>query len=397
MATLFLIMIYIAFIGLGLPDSVLGASWPTIHLALNVPLENAGILSMMTTAGTICSSFMSGKVTRRFGTGKVTTVSVLMTAIALLGFSMAPSFYTLLVLTLPLGLGAGSVDAALNGYVSLHYEAKHMSWLHSFWGVGATLGPMIMSFFLLKSSGWRTGYLVISLIQLTIVALLFLSLPLWKRFNQKDEPSAKEVTQDTVKREKNVYKIPGVKLAITSFFAYCAVEMTTGLWGASFLVQIHHIQNDIAARYSSLFFAGITIGRMLTGFITLKYSFKTIIRGGIFSMFTGILLLSSGIQVLFIAGFLLIGLGCAPVFPGMIHETPERFGKIHAQTIIGIQMAFAYMGSTFSPAVFGFLAGNGFLPYFPGYLLLFLVVLLGSTESINLLIKRKEEKIKASA
>lgn len=218
MATLFLIMIYIAFIGLGLPDSVLGASWPTIHLALNVPLEYAGILSMMTTAGTICSSFMSGKVTRRFGTGKVTTVSVLMTAIALLGFSMAPSFYMLLILTLPLGLGAGSVDAALNGYVSLHYEAKHMSWLHSFWGVGATLGPMIMSFFLLKSSGWRSGYLVISLIQMTIVALLFLSLPLWKRFNREEASSTKEVTQNTVKKEKNVYKIPGVKLAITSFF-----------------------------------------------------------------------------------------------------------------------------------------------------------------------------------
>lgn len=395
MATFFLIIIYIAFIGLGLPDSVLGASWPSIHQALHVPLEYAGILSMMTTGGTILSSFMSGRVTRRFGTGKVTTVSVLMTAAALLGFSMAPSFYTLMFLTLPLGLGAGSVDAALNGYVSLHYEAKHMSWLHSFWGVGATLGPVIMSFFLMRSSGWRTGYLVISILQLLIVGLLFFSLPLWRRFNNQEKEETSEKSPNPA--NSNVYKLPGVKLAVLSFFAYCAVEMTTGLWGTSFLVGIHHMNNDVAARYISLYYAGITIGRMLTGFITIKFSFKSIIRGGIASIFIGILLVSLGFQPMFVPGFILIGLGCAPVFPGMIHETPERFGKENAQTIIGIQMAFAYMGSTFSPAVFGFLAGKGYLGYFSIYLLFFLATLLFSTEKLNGLIRQKKEIYKTTA
>lgn len=397
MATFFLIVIYIAFIGLGLPDSVLGASWPSLHQSLNVPLEYAGILSMMTTAGTIISSFMSGRVTRRFGTGRVTTVSVLMTAMALLGFSLAPSFYTLMLLTLPLGLGAGSVDAALNGYVSLHYEAKHMSWLHSFWGLGATLGPVIMSFFLLQAGGWRRGYLVISSLQIAIVLLLFSTLPLWRRFNKEPEDLEKSPVEEETEKAPNVYRVPGVKFAILSFFAYCAVEMTTGLWGTSFLVNIHGAAKDTAARYISLYYGGITIGRMLTGFVSMKFSFKTIIRGGILSVFTGVLVLSLGVPVLFALGFLLIGLGCAPVFPGMIHETPERFGKSNAQTIIGIQMAFAYMGSTFSPAVFGVLAGKGFLPYFPAYLLVFLLILLLSTESINRKMRKKETHRKAAA
>lgn len=397
MATFFLIVIYIAFIGLGLPDSVLGASWPSLHQSLNVPLEYAGILSMMTTAGTILSSFMSGRVTRRFGTGRVTTVSVLMTAMALLGFSLAPSFYTLMLLTLPLGLGAGSVDAALNGYVSLHYEAKHMSWLHSFWGLGATLGPVIMSFFLLQAGGWRRGYLVISSLQIAIVLLLFSTLPLWRRFNKEPEDLEKSPVEEETEKAPNVYRVPGVKFAILSFFAYCAVEMTTGLWGTSFLVNIHGAAKDTAARYISLYYGGITIGRMLTGFVSMKFSFKTIIRGGILSVFTGVLVLSLGVPVLFALGFLLIGLGCAPVFPGMIHETPERFGKSNAQTIIGIQMAFAYMGSTFSPAVFGVLAGKGFLPYFPAYLLVFLLILLFSTESINRKMRKKETHRKAAA
>lgn len=397
MATFFLMMIYLAFIGLGLPDSVLGASWPSLHQSLNVPLEYAGILSMMTTAGTILSSFMSGRVTRRFGTGRVTTVSVLMTALALLGFSLAPSFYTLMLLTLPLGLGAGSVDAALNGYVSLHYEAKHMSWLHSFWGLGATLGPVVMSFFLVQAGGWRRGYLVIASLQLAIVALLFTTLPLWHRFNQKPEDREKSLVEEETEKAPHVYQIPGVKFAILSFFAYCAVEMTTGLWGTSFLVNIHGAAKDSAARYISLYYGGITIGRILTGFVSMKFPFKTIIRGGILSIFTGVFVLSLGVPVLFALGFPLIGLGCAPVFPGMIHETPERFGKSNAQTIIGIQMAFAYMGSTFSPALFGFLAGKGFLPYFPAYLLVFLLILLLSTESINRKMKKKEAQQKAAA
>lgn len=388
MATFFLFVIYMAFIGLGLPDSVLGASWPVLHLALDVPIAHAGILSVMTTGGTIISSFMSGRVTKRFGTGKVTLVSVLMTAIALMGFSYAASFYWLMLLTIPLGLGAGSVDAALNGYVAMHYEAKHMSWLHSFWGVGATLGPMIMSIFLGRASGWRTGYFVISLIQVAIVILLFITLPLWTRFGQKSalEPVPEKEESG---RADGLYRIPGVKYAILSFFAYCAVEMTTGLWGASYLVSYQGFTPETAARYTSLFFGGITIGRFITGFITMKFSFRSVIRAGILSIGLGILMVLSGFHLLLIPGFLLIGLGCAPVFPGMIHETPKRFGKKHAQSIIGIQMAFAYMGSTLMPALFGLLAGRGYLWLFTPYLLFLLGILLFSTERINALMKRR--------
>ena len=270
MATFFLIVIYVAFIGLGLPDSALGASWPVMHQSLGIPIENAGILSVLTTGGTILSSFLSGRVTRRFGTGKVTLISVLMTALALLGFSLAPDFYWLAFLTLPLGLGAGSVDAALNGYVSLNYEAKHMSWLHSFWGVGATTGPMILSFFLLTSSGWRAGYRVISFIQIGIVLLLFLTLPLWKRFEGKSVSDQSEEDSHERREEGSLYRIPGVRYAILSFFAYCGVEMTMGLWGSSYLVNFIGYSAETAARYTSLYFGGITLGRFLTGFITMK-------------------------------------------------------------------------------------------------------------------------------
>lgn len=395
MATFFLMVIYMAFIGLGLPDSVLGASWPVMHQSLGVPIENAGILSMMTTGGTILSSFMSGRVTKRFGTGKVTLVSVLMTALALMGFSLAPNFWWLVLLTLPLGLGAGSVDAALNGYVSLHYEAKHMSWLHSFWGLGATMGPMILSFFLQSSSGWRSGYLVISGIQIVIVLLLFTTLPLWKRFGQKASPSANEALASESAQSSNIYRIPGVRYAILSFFAYCAVEMTMGLWGSSYLVNYSGFTPETAARYTSLYFGGIALGRLLTGFITMKVSFKIIIRGGILSILSGILMVLSGVPSLLFTGFVLVGLGCAPVFPGMIHETPARFGKTHTQSIIGAQMAFAYMGSTFMPALFGFLAGRGYLWLFTPYLLIMLSLLLFSTEKINAMMKKRKPVVLA--
>lgn len=396
MATFFLAIIYLAFIGLGLPDSVLGASWPTLHSSLSVPVSYAGILSVMTTAGTILSSFMSGKVTKRYGTGKVTLISVSMTAMALLGFALAPSFWVLLLLTLPLGLGAGSVDAALNGYVALHYEAKHMSWLHSFWGVGATLGPMILSLFLLQQEGWRKGYLFIGFIQGFIVLMLLLTLPLWQKYNQHP-PKKQEASGKVQSTSRGLYQLPGVKEALLSFFTYCAVEMTTGLWGASYLVAHHDFSADVAARYVSLYFGGITLGRIFTGFLTLKFSFKTIIRGGLLSILFGIIMILTGLQVLLLPSFLLIGLGCAPVFPGMIHETPHRFGQEHAQSIIGMQMAFAYMGSTFIPGIFGLLAGGGLLRIFPLYLLMFLLMLFFFSERIGILVKRNQTATKKSA
>ena len=295
-----------------------------------------------------------------------------------------------------MGLGAGSVDAALNGYVALHYEARHMSWLHSFWGVGATMGPVIMSLFLARESGWRRGYLIISMIQMGLVVLLFTTLPLWNRFGKKKSSISHESEREIRHNTQGIYKIPGVRYAILSFFAYCAVEMTTGLWGASYLVNEGGFTPDAAARYISLYYGGITAGRFLTGFITMKLSFRSIIRMGIGSILAGILMILSAMPGVLFLGFLFIGLGCAPVFPGMIHETPERFGKENAQAIIGIQMAFAYMGSTFMPAIFGLMAGRGYLMLFTPYLLLLLLILFLATERINAMMKRRQNKPRAA-
>lgn len=397
MATLFLMMIYLAFIGLGLPDSLLGAGWPAMHLSLGVPVENAGMLSILTTGGTIVSSFFSGAVTRRFGTGKVTLVSVAMTALALLGFSQAPRFEVLLLLTLPLGLGAGSVDAALNGFVAKHFEARHMSWLHSFWGVGASLGPMIMSLFLARKVSWRGGYGAVSAIQLGIVAVLLFSLPLWRRYESRPVLDTEEKAAAETSGFAGIYAIPGVKLAIFSFLGYCALEMTMGLWGATFLVQQYGQAPESAARFVSLYYGGIMAGRMITGFVTLRYRFPVIIRAGIFLAVLGILLLFLPVPGLHPASFLLVGLGCAPAFPGMIHETPERFGKDSAQAIIGIQMAFAYIGSTTMPALFGLLAGRGLISVFPLYLLIFAALFLVMQETLNRRMKDKEAQQKATA
>ena len=378
MLTILLIIIYIAFISLGLPDAILGSAWPLMHTDLNVPISYAGIATMIVSGGTIISSFFSEKMIRKFGTGKVTTISVLLTATGLLGIYFAPSFIWICLLGIPLGIGAGAVDAALNNFVALHYEAKHMNWLHCFWGIGATSGPFIMSLFLLNQNGWRIGYATIGIIQAILVICLFISLPLWRQFETTQKV---EEEDDNGIKIKSLLKIPGAKPTLIAFFCYCAVELTTGLWASSYLVVNDGLAVELAAKWASFYYLGITVGRFIAGFLTMKLTNTQMIRIGQTICIIGAILLVLPITSVFkLIGLIFIGLGCAPIYPAMLHETPNRFGKELSQDLMGIQMATAYVGSTLIPPLFGALSkvlGLQMLPYF---LLIFLIIMLVSSE-----------------
>ncbi|HHU70753.1 MAG TPA: MFS transporter [Clostridiales bacterium] len=381
--TALLVIIYLSFISLGLPDSLLGSAWPAINADLGVPLSYAGIISMIISGGTIISSLNSERIIKKAGTGLVTAASVLMTALALLGFGLSQNFWWFVLLAIPLGLGAGSVDAALNNFVALHYEAKHMSWLHCFWGVGAAAGPVIMSFFLSNSQGWNKGYLVISGIQFLLTVVLFITLPLWKKANNSHNDL--EVDKNTEPHKlSELIRMAGAKEVLITFFCYCALEVMSGLWGSSYLVEIRGISVEVAAKIVSLFYFGITLGRFFSGFLTMKFDNKTLIRLGQGTILLGIIItvLPFG-YITLVAGFTFIGLGCAPIYPSIIQETPNRFGKELSQAFIGIQMAFAYIGSTFVPPLFGFIADNSSLGIFPVFLLLILGIMALNSEILN--------------
>lgn len=381
MLTILLVIIYIAFISLGLPDAILGSAWPMIYQDLNVPISSAGVFTMIVSGGTIVSSFFSGKLIRRFGTGKVTTFSVFLTAAALLGIYFSPSFFWICLLGIPMGLGAGAVDSALNNFVALHYEAKHMNWLHCFWGIGATAGPFIMSMYLLKENGWRMGYATIGIIQVVLVVCLIGSLPLWTKF----EASAME--EEEIKTDinmKDLLKIKGAKPAFIAFFCYCGVELTIGLWASSYLVVSKGLSAEKAAKWGSLFYLGITVGRFLAGFLAIYFDNKKMIRVGQVICICGTILLFMPFSNSFqLAGLILIGLGCAPIYPAMLHETPNRFGKEISQGIMGIQMATAYVGSTFMPPLFGVLAKATTFKILPYFSLILVLVMLVTSERVS--------------
>lgn len=385
MSALLLVIIYISFISLGLPDSLLGSAWPVIHEDLQVGISAAGIASMITAGGTIISSFFSNVLIHKFGTGRVTAVSVFMTAAALLGTYFTGSFVFICLLAVPLGLGAGAVDAALNNFVALHYKASHMSWLHCFWGIGATMGPVIMAFFLGRGS-WRNGYLAIGIIQFILVAVLIFSLPLWKGFEKGEE---KEEEKAGSSRLGELLKMKGAKAALLSFFCYCAAELTTGLWGSTYLVKYKGISPETAAQWVSMYYFGITIGRFISGFLTMKMNNRQMIRlGQVICLFGAAMLLLHfhGAQLF---GLLFIGLGCAPIYPCMLHETPNRFGKELSQAVMGIQMACAYVGSTFMPPLFGAIAGKTGLFILPYFLIVIILVMIVSSEQINRIMKQR--------
>lgn len=385
MLTVLLVIIYIAFISLGLPDAILGSAWTMIYEDLNVPISYAGLVTMIITGGTIISSFFSGKMIKKFGTGKVTTFSVFLTAMGLLGVYFAPSFIWICLLAVPLGLGAGAVDSALNNFVANHYEAKHMNCLHCFWGIGATSGPFIMSFYLLKENGWRSGYATIGIIQSILVVCLLLSLPLWRKFEDSKEEEKKGSTSINV---KTLLKLPGAKPTLIAFLCYCGIELTTGLWASSFLVFNSGLSAGLAAKWVSLYYLGITVGRFLAGFLSMKLNNKQMIRVGQLICLLGAVLLMIPFSNNFkLVGLILIGLGCAPIYPAMLHETPNKFGKDLSQETMGIQMATAYLGSTIVPPLFGMLSKFSGFGILPGFLLIFIVVMLLSTERANKICK----------
>ena len=371
MVSLLLAIIYLSFISLGLPDPLLGAAWPSMYAEFSVPVSYAGIISAIVSIGTVVSSLQSDRLTKKLGTGLVTAISVAMTAAALFGFSVSHSFLVLCLLAVPYGLGAGSVDAALNNYVALNYSSRHMSWLHCMWGIGTLISPYIMSYALTGGLGWNTGYRYIAILQVVLTAILFLSLPLWKNKNiaaNNDEQSKRVLSL------KEVISIRGAKEIMVTFFCYCAIEATAMLWSSSYLNLHCKIPAEIAAGFAGMFLIGITAGRAISGFLTVKMTDTQMIRLGQAIIFIGILmiLLPFGTP-LALAGLVLTGLGCAPVYPCIIHSTPQNFGAENSQALIGIQMASAYIGTCVMPPIFGLIANHLCIQLFPVYMLIILI------------------------
>lgn len=371
MVNLLLSIIYLSFISLGLPDALLGSAWPSMYKEFNVAISYAGIISMIISAGTIISSLQSDRLTKKFGAGKITVFSVAMTAAALFGFSITHSYLFLCVWAIPYGLGAGSVDASLNNYVALHYESKHMSWLHCMWGIGATIGPYIMGY-AITNNNWNAGYRYISIMQIVLTAILFFSLPLW---NKNDKENKEKINTKTLSLIE-IIKIKGAKEIMICFFCYCALETTTGLWASSYLNIYKGVDIKTAASFGSLFYIGITIGRAISGFITMKLNDNQMIVLGESLILIGIILMIiPAVNTVSLIGFIITGLGCAPIYPSIIHSTPYNFGAENSQAIIGVQMASAYIGTLAMPPLFGYIANHISISLLPFYLILILALM----------------------
>lgn len=383
MTTILLFVIYISFISLGLPDSILGSAWPTMYQELDVPVSYAGIIAVIIAFGTIVSSLQSDRLTLKLGPGKVTAISVALTAFALFGFSISSSFLMLCLFAIPYGLGAGSVDACLNNYVALHYKGWHMSLLHCMWGVGAVTGSNIMAYALTNNKGWNSGYFYISMLQIGLTAILLFSLPLWKK---RERIVDGRETKSLSLRE--VVKIKGVKEVLLCFLCYCGVEQSAGLWASSYLNMYKGVPAEEAARYASMFFIGITVGRGLNAIIALKLKDRTMVRIGLTIIAIGIIvMIIPASSIITLIGLILIGLGCAPIYPSLIHATPDSFGEDKSQAVIGIQMAFAYIGVLALPPLFGFIADFTDISLLPVYITILFVVMLISFERLQKKIK----------
>ena len=373
MYTLLICIIYLSFISLGLPDSTLGAAWPVMYDSFGVPISYMGIVAMVISGGTIISSLLSNKLTKKYGTNVVTTISVFLTGLALLGFSFSNRFWMLMIFAIPYGLGAGAIDAALNNYVALHYSSRHMTWLHSFWGVGTIISPFIMSYSL-SNFTWNDGYRFISYIQLGIGVILILTLPVWKVNSIQIEEGEKSHTLSI----KNALMIKGVKTLLIAFLCYCAAEGTAMAWSCTYLVKQKGMDEITASAYASMFFIGMTFGRFLAGFISDKLGDRKMINIGTIGILIGVSLLVVPVENVYISlvGLLIIGIGCAPIYPCIIHSTPTNFGAENSGAIIGIQMASAYVGATFMPPLFGWIAEMFGFGIFPIYILVFVLLML---------------------
>lgn len=390
MIHILLAVIYLSFISLGLPDSLLGSAWPMMYEQFQVPVSYAGIISMIIAMGTVISSLQSDRLTKKLGAGKITAISVATTAVALFGFSISHSFWLLCFWAIPYGLGAGSVDASLNNYVAIHYSSRHMSWLHCMWGVGTSIGPYIMSYALTGGHSWNLGYRIIAILQVILTTVLILSLPAWSKPERSNGYSL-DKTKNQPLSLRQMMHIPGVKAVMVTFFCYSAVEQTAGLWAASYLVILRNISIETAASLASLFYIGITIGRAISGFMTIRFSDRAMARIGEGIILIGVIgiFLPLGNLVTFL-GFILIGLGCAPIFPCMIHSTPSIFGEDKSQAIIGVQMASAYIGTCLMPPIFGWIANSISISLLPIYLIIFLIFMCVMYERLQRIHEHKE-------
>lgn len=379
MFNLLLTLTYVCFISLGLPDSLLGSAWPVMQVQMSVPVSYAGIVSMIICLGTVLSSLMSSVMIRKLGIGKIISFSVLMTAVALFGFSVSSRYWMLLLWAIPYGLGAGCVDSVLNNYAALHFKSNHMSWLHCSWGIGASISPYIMSFALVNLDNWHSGYLIVAVLQFVLSFFIFRSIPLWKDSAAEDEQKIESKALSV----RQILEIPGAVVCFATFFGYCAVELTSSLWASSYLVQARGVTPEVASGCASLFYIGLTVGRAINGFLAMRFSDRTLIRLGLGIIFAGIMLVFIEAHAMFAyAGFVVIGLGCAPVYPCIIHMTPDLFGKDKSQAIIGVQIAFAYLGFCTMPPLFGLIANHVSIRLLPAYLLVLLVLIIVMHEKL---------------
>ena len=375
MFSFILALTYICFISLGLPDSLLGAAWPVMQVQMGVPVSYAGIVSLVICLNTIISSLMSNFMIHKLGIGRIIAISVATTAVALFGFSVSDQYWMLLLWAIPYGLGAGSVDSVLNNYAALHFKSQHMSWLHCMWGVGASISPYIMSFALIRLDNWHSGYLIVSLIQIVLSFFIFLTVPQWK--NAPSAAGKEEKIESKPLTIRQILAIPGAKVCFVTFFGYCALELTSSLWASSYLVQARGVSAEVASGCASLFYIGLTFGRAINGFLAMRFGDRFLIRLGLGIIFAGILLVFVPYQAMFAyVGFVIIGLGCAPVYPCIIHMTPDLFGKDKSQAIIGVQIAFAYTGFCVMPPLFGWIADNISIGLLPAYLMALLVLII---------------------
>ena len=364
MLSLLLPVIYLAFISMGLPDSMLGSAWPSMYTGLGVGVSACGLISTIITASTVVSSLLCDRLHARFGTGRIVAVSTGITALSLLGFSLSSQYWMLCLIAVPYGLGAGSIDAVLNNYVALHYQARHMSWLHCMWGVGCSTGPMLMGR-ALTGGGWQLGYRWVAMIQAGMTLVLFISLGLWQEKPAQDGGEARQSLT-----LKQALRVPGALEAMLGFLAYCGMESTTGLWAASYLTLQRGVSPAEAASWASLFYLGITVGRLLCGFLTLRLDDRRMVMLGQWGLLAGIVLLALPLPSPFaLAAMVVIGMGCAPIYPSMIHDTPRLFGQQRSQSLIGLQMASAYVGSALMPPLFGLLGQNVSFGLYPFFLL----------------------------
>ncbi len=377
MTYVLLILIYLSFIGLGMPNALLGTAWPEMHLELGVPVSYSGAVSMILSGGTVIASLLSDRITRLLGTGRQNAFSAALIALSLFGFSISNSYIAICLWAAPLGFGMGSIDTSLNNYVAHHYSSRYMSWLHCMWGIGSTLGPYIMGAILAANKGWSSGYFTVGGIQLALTALFFFTLPLWKK--QRDTHASSTVEEVAAAEPPasfmEILRQPKTPFILLIFFSYCTIEMTIALWSSTYMVMERGYSADAAANFVSVFFIGISIGRALAGFLAIRMSNKAIIRLGVAFCAVGLLsfLLPLGETVTLVA-FVLIGLGCAPIHPFAIRSTPDYFAPRYSQPLIGIETASAFMGNLLMPPVFGLIAEHISIALFPYFLMIFLVL-----------------------